>query len=43
MSAFGDAVAVSGTVDLSLARLLRREVSDLIIAPDYDPGAQIIE
>jgi len=28
MSAFGDAVAVSDTVDVSLARLIRREVSD---------------
>jgi AICAR transformylase/IMP cyclohydrolase PurH len=36
MSAFGDAVAVSETVDLSLARLLGREVSDLIIAPAYE-------
>ena len=39
MSSFGDAVAVSETVDLSLARLLRREVSDLIIAPGYEPDA----
>jgi AICAR transformylase/IMP cyclohydrolase PurH len=39
MSAFGDAVAVSAKVDLSLARLLRREVSDLIVAPAYDPEA----
>lgn len=39
MSAFGDAVAVSQVVDLSLARLLQREVSDLIIAPGYEPGA----
>ena len=39
MSAFGDAVAVSRVVDLSLARLLQREVSDLIIAPGYEPAA----
>jgi phosphoribosylaminoimidazolecarboxamide formyltransferase/IMP cyclohydrolase len=39
MSSFGDAVAVSERVDLSLARLLRREVSDLIIAPGYEPRA----
>ena len=39
MSAFGDAVAVSEKVDLSLARLLRREVSDLIVAPAYEPEA----
>ena len=39
MSAFGDAVAVSERVDLALARLLRREVSDLIVAPSYEPKA----
>ena len=30
---------MSDTVDLSLARLLRREVSDRIIAPGYEPDA----
>ncbi|MBN2000484.1 phosphoribosylaminoimidazolecarboxamide formyltransferase [candidate division KSB1 bacterium] len=39
MSSFGDAAAVSDTVDVSLANILRREVSDLIIAPGYDPKA----
>ncbi len=39
LSSFGDAVAVSEVVDLSLARLLKREVSDLIIAPGYEPEA----
>lgn len=39
ISSYGDAVAVSEPVDLSLAKLLQREVSDLIIAPDYDPAA----
>ncbi len=39
MSSFGDCAAVSGKVDVSLAKLLKREVSDLIIAPDYDPEA----
>src|SRR5919204_1152 len=39
VSSYGDAVAVSDRVDLSLAQLLQREVSDLIIAPDYDPEA----
>jgi len=39
MSAFGDVVAVSDTVDLSLGEVLRREVTDLIIAPDYDDDA----
>ena len=39
MSSFGDAAAVSDVVDVSLARLLKREVSDLIIAPGYEPEA----
>jgi AICAR transformylase/IMP cyclohydrolase PurH len=39
LSSFGDAVAVSEVVDVSLARLLRREVSDLIVAPGYEPAA----
>jgi AICAR transformylase/IMP cyclohydrolase PurH len=39
MSSFGDAIAVSDTVDVSLARLIRREVSDLLIAPGYEPKA----
>ncbi|MBN1217842.1 MAG: phosphoribosylaminoimidazolecarboxamide formyltransferase [Anaerolineae bacterium] len=39
MSSFGDAVAVSDQVDVSLANLLKGEVSDLIIAPGYEPEA----
>ena len=39
MCSFGDAAAVSEVVDRSLANVLRREVSDLIIAPGYDPDA----
>jgi AICAR transformylase/IMP cyclohydrolase PurH len=39
ISSFGDVVAVSDKVDLPLANLLKREVSDLIIAPAYEPGA----
>ena len=39
MCSFGDCVAVSEVVDRSLARLLRQEVSDLIIAPGYDSDA----
>jgi phosphoribosylaminoimidazolecarboxamide formyltransferase/IMP cyclohydrolase len=39
MCSFGDALAVSETVDASLAELLRTEVSDLIIAPGYEPEA----
>jgi phosphoribosylaminoimidazolecarboxamide formyltransferase/IMP cyclohydrolase len=36
---YGDWVALSDTVDVSTARLLRREVSDGVIAPAYDPPA----
>ena len=39
VSAYGDFAAVSDTVDESLARFLRREVSDGIIAPGYEPAA----
>lgn len=39
MCAFGDAAAVSETVDVSLANIIKSEVSDLIIAPDYTPEA----
>ena len=39
VSAYGDFAAVSNTVDESLARFLRREVSDGIIAPGYEPEA----
>ena len=38
-SAYGDFAAVSEPVDASLARVLRREVSDGVIAPGYEPGA----
>jgi len=39
MSSFGDWVALTEKVDVPTARLLRREVSDGIIAPAYDPTA----
>ncbi len=39
MSSFGDWAALSDTVDISTAKLLKREVSDGIIAPDYEPEA----
>ena len=39
LSSFGDAAAVSDPVDVPLARILAREVSDLIIAPSYEPEA----
>ena len=39
MSSFGDFAAVSDKVDISLARIMQYEVSDGIIAPDYDEDA----
>ncbi len=39
VSAFGDFIAVSDTVDTSMAALLAKEVSDGIIAPDFEPEA----
>jgi phosphoribosylaminoimidazolecarboxamide formyltransferase/IMP cyclohydrolase len=39
LCSFGDWVAISDTVDVSLARLLQREVSDGIAAPGFEPEA----
>lgn len=39
MCSFGDVAAVSDIVDLSLAQVLKSEVSDLIIAPGFEPKA----
>lgn len=39
MSSFGDWIALSDTCDATTARLVKREVSDGIIAPDYTPEA----
>ena len=39
MSSFGDWIALSDTCDVTCAKLIAREVSDGIIAPDYDPEA----
>ena len=39
MSSFGDWAALSDPCDVSTAQLLKREVSDGIIAPGYEPGA----
>ena len=39
MCSFGDVAAVSDVVDPTLAHILKREVSDLVIAPGYDPVA----
>ena len=39
MSSFGDFLAISHTVDACTANLIKREVSDGIVAPDYTPEA----
>ena len=39
VSSFGDWAALSDVVDLPTAELLRREVSDGVIAPGYEPAA----
>ncbi len=39
MCSFGDWVAFSDKVDVTAAKMLKREVSDGVIAPDYDPEA----
>lgn len=42
LCSFGDVAAVSDKVDVSLANLLKREVSDALIAPGYEPEALAI-
>ena len=39
MSSFGDWIALSDPCDLTTARIIKREVSDGIIAPGYEPDA----
>lgn len=39
VSSFGDFIAVSEVVDVSLAKFINSQVSDGIIAPGYDPEA----
>ena len=39
MSSFGDWIALSDTCDVTTAKIIAREVSDGVIAPDYDPEA----
>lgn len=39
MSSFGDAAAVSESVGPELAAILKSEVSDLVIAPEFEPEA----
>lgn len=39
ISSFGDCAALSDRVDLSTAKLLKKEISDMIVAPAYDDAA----
>ena len=39
MSSYGDFIALSDTCDIQTAKLINREVSDGVIAPDYTPEA----
>lgn len=39
MSSFGDFISLSDTCDVATAKLIEHEVSDGIIAPDYEAGA----
>ena len=39
MSSFGDFIALSDVCDVPTARLIKREVSDGVIAPGYEPRA----
>jgi len=39
MSSFGDFISLSDKCDLATAKLVSREVSDGIVAPDYDAEA----
>ncbi|KAL1987691.1 hypothetical protein VTN96DRAFT_2932 [Rasamsonia emersonii] len=39
MSSFGDVIALSDKVDVPTAKIISREVSDGVIAPDYEPEA----
>ena len=39
MSSFGDWIALSDTCDLTTAKIIAREVSDGVIAPDFAPEA----
>ncbi len=39
MSSFGDFIALSDKCDVATAKIIKREVSDGVIAPDYEPEA----
>lgn len=42
MSSFGDCAAFSDKVDVTVANLLKKEVSDMIVTPGYDEDALIL-
>lgn len=42
MSSFGDFIALSDICDVSTAKMIKREVSDGVIAPGYEPEALAI-
>ena len=42
MSSFGDFISLSDVCDASTAKIIKREVSDGVIAPGYEPEAQEI-
>lgn len=39
MSSFGDFISLSDVCDVATAKIIKREVSDGVIAPGYEPGA----
>ena len=39
MSSYGDFIALSDVCDVSTAKVIKREFSDGIIAPGYEPEA----
>ena len=39
MSSFGDFISLSDVCDVDTARIIKREVSDGVIAPGYEPEA----
>ena len=39
MSSFGDFISLSDVCDVATAKLIKREVSDGVIAPGYEPGS----
>ena len=43
MSSYGDFIALSDTCDEETSRIINREVSDAVIAPDYTPEALEIQ